>query len=93
MRIAPLLFSTFICVQLAAASTTAQSNANCTPAQEQLKAAELAAAENDPATAANRYEEAVRIAPACVEALVNLGAVYNRLNRPDDAIAAFQRAL
>ena len=92
MKPALLLLSTLTCLHLAAATNSAQSNTNCAPAQEQLKAAELAA-QDDPATAANRYEEAVRIAPACVEALVNLGAVYNRLNRPDDAIAAFQRAL
>src|SRR6185369_7939823 len=58
MKTAPLLFSTLLCLQLAAASSSAQSNSNCAPAQAQLKAAELAAAQNDSVTEANRYEEA-----------------------------------
>ena len=35
----------------------------------------------------------MQIAPACVEAIVNLGVTFNRLNQPDEAIRAFQRAL
>src|SRR6476469_749404 len=92
MKPAPLLFSLLICL-LAATTNSAQSNANCAPAEAQLKAAELATSQNDLTTAADRYEEATKVAPACVEALVNLGTIFNRLNRPDDAIAAFQQAV
>ena len=65
----------------------------CTPVQEQLKAAESAAARNDWGGAALRYQDAIGIAPACVEAIVNLGVTFNRLNQPDEAIKVFQRAL
>src|SRR5215212_4375837 len=92
MRTAPLLFSVVLCVQLGALPGRAQSTA-CMPAQQQLKAAELASMRDDWLTASELYKDALQIAPACVEALVNLGVVYNRLERPADAIAAFQQAL
>src|SRR5215218_3245760 len=82
-----IVFCTHICVSAQGIS------AECTPAQEQLKLAELAAAQNDWQTAANRYWAAAQIAPACVEALVNLGVTYNRLNQTDNAIKAFKDAL
>src|SRR5437868_12470172 len=93
MRTASFLVSAIIFIHFGAGVARAQSTpSNCDPAQEQLKAAQTAAALNDLTTAAQRYQQAVQIAPSCVEALINLGAVYNRLNRPDDAIAAFQQA-
>ncbi|HEY2961523.1 MAG TPA: tetratricopeptide repeat protein, partial [Pyrinomonadaceae bacterium] len=94
MKTAPLLVSAIICFHLGATPSHAQSTAtNCDRAQEQLKLAEAASSQNDLTTAAERYQQAIKVAPLCVEALVNLGAVYNRLNRPEDAIAAFQQAL
>src|SRR4030095_2323566 len=65
----------------------------CAPGQEQLKAAEAAAMQNDWAGAAIRYQEATQAAPSCVEAIVNLGVIFNRLNQHAEAIKAFQRAL
>src|ERR1700752_719778 len=65
----------------------------CAPAQEQLKSAESAAAQDNWAKAAMRYQDAVQIAPASVEAIVNLGVTFNRLNQPDEAIKTFQKAL
>src|SRR5215213_503996 len=82
-----ILLCTHICV------SAQDISAECTPAQEQLKLAETAAAQNDWETASNRYWTAAQIAPACVEALVNLGVTYNRLNQTDKAIKAFKDAL
>src|ERR1044071_571496 len=88
-RLLPI-YLVLICPLVATAQTISP---ECSPAHEQLKSAELAAAQNDWATAAMRYQDAVQTAPACVEAMVNLGVVFNRLNQPDEALKFFQRAL
>jgi tetratricopeptide (TPR) repeat protein len=56
--------------------------------------AEARAAESraDWAEAARNYSKAVELASDWAEALVNLGVVYNRLGKTDDAIRAFTRA-
>src|SRR5262249_37238967 len=43
-------------------------------------------------TAESEYREALRLAPDWAEAMVNLGIVYNRQGKNDDALAAFTRA-
>src|SRR5437762_4410432 len=97
MRTVPLLVS--ICLILlwthvcAIADSAQTISADCAAAQEQLKFAEAAAARSDWLTASNRYREAVQVAPACVEALVNLGVTYNKLNQSEEAIKTFQQAL
>ncbi len=66
---------------------------DCSPAQEELKAAESAATQEDWSTASTRYQAAMQIAPSCVEAAVNLGVIYNRLNKPEEAVRTFKKAL
>jgi tetratricopeptide (TPR) repeat protein len=41
---------------------------------------------DDPDAAADAFEEAVRLAPEASEAHINLGLVYLRLQRPEDAM-------
>src|SRR5215213_650076 len=77
MRVAMLLVSIVgisLCPTYASAQTI---TAECIPAEEHLKAADLAAQQNDWVKASNRYWTAVQIAPSCVEAMINLGVVYN----------------
>src|ERR1043165_600238 len=88
-RLLPI-YLLLICSFVARAQTISP---ECVPAQEQLKSAESAAAQNDWAGAAMRYQDAVQTAPECVEAIVNLGVTFNRLNQPDEAIKTFQKAL
>jgi predicted O-linked N-acetylglucosamine transferase (SPINDLY family) len=47
----------------------------------------------DDAGAAREYLKAIELAPAFVEARLNLGTLYERMNRPDDALAAWQSIL
>src|SRR5438128_2115930 len=56
--------------------------------------AEARAAESraDWPVAARNYSKSIELAPDWAEALVNLGVVYNRLGKTDDAIKAFTRA-
>ncbi len=44
-------------------------------------------------TASNHYRAAMQAAPSCVEAAVNLGVIYNRLNQSEEAIKTFKEAL
>jgi tetratricopeptide (TPR) repeat protein len=48
---------------------------------------------DDAEAAADAFEEAVRLAPTSPEAHINLGLVYTRLNRMDDAIRELETAL
>ena len=68
-------------------------SADCAPAQKELQATELATMLNDLPTAVDGYKLALQAAPSCVEAMVNLGVLYNRLNQPDEAVKVFQQAL
>lgn len=43
-------------------------------------------------TAETEYLKAIELSPTWVEAIANLGTVYNRLGRTDDAISMFVRA-
>src|SRR2546422_9382499 len=65
----------------------------CEGAERQLKAAGEAEGHADWLTALASYQEATRITPDCVEAVVNLGVIYNHLNRSEQAIAAFKQAI
>ena len=56
---------------------------------QQAKAAEARA---DWKTAESEYREALKLAPDWAEAMVNLGIVYNRQGKTDDALAVFNRA-
>ncbi|MFS2081400.1 tetratricopeptide repeat protein [Telluria sp. Tellsp131] len=47
----------------------------------------------DDAGAARDYLKAIELAPGFVEARLNLGTLYERMNRPDDALAAWQGIL
>jgi predicted O-linked N-acetylglucosamine transferase (SPINDLY family) len=47
----------------------------------------------DDAGAARDYLKAIELAPAFVEARLNLGTLYERMNRPDDALAAWRSIL
>ena len=47
----------------------------------------------DDAGAARDYLKAIELAPGFVEARLNLGTLYERMNRPDDALAAWQSIL
>jgi predicted O-linked N-acetylglucosamine transferase (SPINDLY family) len=47
----------------------------------------------DDAGAARDYLKAIELAPAFVEARLNLGTLYERMNRPDDALAAWRDIL
>ena len=47
----------------------------------------------DAAGAERDYLKAIALAPGFVEARLNLGTLYERMNRPDDALAAWQGIL
>src|SRR5829696_5639304 len=94
MRTAPLLVSLLLLAHVCATPGSAQGiSAECAPAHEQLKQAELAAAQSELSAALKHYKIATEIAPSCVEALVNLGVTYNRLNQSEEAIRTFKNAL
>jgi tetratricopeptide (TPR) repeat protein len=61
-------------------------------AARHFDAAKIAEAREDWRTAENEYHEALKRAPDWPEAIVNLGIVYNRQGKTDDAIVAFIRA-
>src|SRR5919108_6441192 len=90
MKTAPLVVAILLCAVTASAQAISP---ECAPAQEQLKAAEVAGSRNDWQTASNHYREAVQVAPSCLEALVNLGVVYNRLNQSEEAVKTLKQAL
>lgn len=48
---------------------------------------------NDYANAAHHFREVTRLDPLRAGAYINLGAIYNLLDRVDDAIAALQRGI
>ena len=55
--------------------------------------AQNAASRSDWATAERVYLVLIKDNPGWAEALVNLGIVYNREEKPDDAISAFKKAI
>jgi tetratricopeptide (TPR) repeat protein len=61
-------------------------------ASKHFQLAKSAEARADWRVAENEYREALKLAPDWPEALVNLGIVYNRQGKPDDALAVFNRA-
>src|SRR5437879_7731122 len=48
---------------------------------------------NDLTSAAYHFKEVTRLDPLRAGAYINLGAVYNRLDQMDDAIAALRRGI
>jgi tetratricopeptide (TPR) repeat protein len=61
-------------------------------AARHFDAAKIAEAREDWRTAENEYHEALKRSPDWPEAIVNLGIVYNRQGKTDEAIVAFTRA-
>ena len=61
-------------------------------AARHFSAAKTAEAREDWRAAESEYQEALKLAPAWPEAIVNLGIVYNRQGKADEAIIAFTRA-
>ena len=61
-------------------------------AERHVTEARAAEGRQDWQAAERSYLEAIKLAPAWAEALVNLGVVYNREGKTDDAIRAFTRA-
>src|SRR4029453_575160 len=86
-----LLITTSLALSLLYAQTPQPRS--CDNIQKQLTVAEQAQARGEWQTALASYQDAERISPTCAEAIVNMGTVYNRLNQPEQAIAAFQRAI
>ncbi|HEY6332827.1 MAG TPA: tetratricopeptide repeat protein, partial [Blastocatellia bacterium] len=54
--------------------------------------ARAAESQSDWKTAETEYLKAIELSPTWVEAIANLGTVYNRMGRPGDAITTFIRA-
>ena len=61
-------------------------------ATNHFQLAKTAEARADWKTAEAEYREALRVAPEWAEAMVNLGIIYNRLGKTDDALGVFNRA-
>lgn len=61
-------------------------------AARHFSAAKIAEAREDWQAAESEYQEALKHAPDWPEAIVNLGIVFNRQGKPDEAIVAFTRA-
>jgi Tfp pilus assembly protein PilF len=70
---------------------TAQPSA--TPADAAFQRGVAAFNADDAETAADAFEEAVRLAPTSADAHTNLGLVYLRLNRDDDGLRELEKAL
>jgi len=84
-----------ICVlasALALGGTGYRSQTPSLDAAKHFQQAKSAEARADWKTSESEYREALRLAPDWAEALVNLGIVYNRQGKTDDALATFNRA-
>src|SRR5262245_28063185 len=58
-------------------------------ATNHFQLAKSAEARGDWKSAEAEYREALRLAPEWAEAMVNLGIIYNRLGKTDDALGVF----
>jgi Flp pilus assembly protein TadD len=72
----------------------AASTQNPVPAEagEHFSKARAAEARADWAEAEQEYRKAIELAPTWAEAIVNLGVVYNRQGKTEEAVRAFTRA-
>lgn len=61
-------------------------------AASHFQLAKTAEARADWKNAESQYREAIRLAPDWAEAMVNLGIVYNRQGKTEEALATFNRA-